>query len=156
LPDALTLLRKLCVSYNESMKCHRLHPDSNPTQFPLKGKAACGLFGITEDFEEAYLSLDELMVKNKEATFFFAASGNSMEPLICEGDVLVVDCSKKPQSGQVVVVEMEGERFCKRLVKKNGALFLVSENKAYKPLRVTEEMEMRVFGPVTGIARVMR
>jgi DNA polymerase V len=138
------------------MKCHQLHPESNPNQFPMKGKAACGLFGITEDFEEAYLSLDELMVKNKEATFFFAASGNSMEPLICEGDVLVVDCSKKPQSGQIVVVEMQGERFCKRLVKRNGALFLISENKAYKPIRVTEEIEMRVFGRVTGIARVMK
>ena len=52
------------------MKCHQLHPESNPTQFPMKGKASCGLFGITEDFEEAYLSLDELMVKNKEPPSF--------------------------------------------------------------------------------------
>lgn len=138
------------------MKCHPINSKMHPTQLRMKGKASCGLFGITEDFEESFLSLDELMVKNHEATFFFAASGNSMEPLICEGDVLVVDCSKKPQSGQVVVLEMEGERFCKRLIKRNGVLYLFSDNKAYAPLKVTEEMLLRVFGPVTGIARVIR
>ncbi|MBI2522309.1 MAG: DUF4113 domain-containing protein [Bdellovibrio sp.] len=59
-------MRKLCVSYNSEM------------EFLFLGEVSCGLFGITEDYQEAYLSLDQHLVKNRESTYFLRAMGNSM------------------------------------------------------------------------------
>lgn len=118
----------------------------------LIGSASCGLFGIQEDYEESGLSLDELMSTNDVSTFYFKAQGNSMEPTIFPGDILIVDTSKKPTHGRVVVCELNGERFCKRLFLNSGSR-LVSDNQHFKPIPLTKDMDFRVFGVVTGIAR---
>jgi DNA polymerase V len=123
-------------------------------QVPFGGDAQCGLFGITEDYLEDYLSLDELVIKDPEATFFLRAKGGSMAPLIQENDVLVVDRSETIKSNQIVVLSIHGEMICKRLIKRAPHIFLYSEGKQ-KPILVTEEMEMIVFGKVSAILRVM-
>lgn len=120
---------------------------------PLVGQVACGLFGISEDYEEAYLSLDEFMVKNRESTYFFKATGNSMMPLIVPGDILVVDRSVKIKSGQVVIVSLSGERLCKRYVQQKGAAFLFSENPKLRPIPLGIESEISYFAPVVGLVR---
>ena len=124
------------------------------TQIFFGGDAQCGLFGITEDYSEDYLSLDELVIKDPEATFFLKAKGDSMAPLIQENDVLVVDRSETIKSNQVVILCIHGEMICKRLVKRAPHIFLYSEGKQ-KPILVTEEMEMIVFGKVSAILRIM-
>lgn len=118
----------------------------------MAGFAECGLFGIQEDYEEGVLSLDELMIKSQVSTFFFRASGTSMEPTIFNGDILVVDTSLKPSHGKVVVCELNGERLCKRLFLRPKRL-LMSDNNRHRSIEVTEEVELLVFGVVTGVAR---
>ncbi len=117
------------------------------------GEVACGLFGIAEDYEEAYLSLDQHLVKNRESTYFLRAMGNSMMPLILPQDILVVDRSVKIEANQIVVLTLNGQRLCKRLVRERGQMFLFSENKNYKPIPIVEESELVIFGPVVGLAR---
>ena len=114
------------------------------------------LFGYTEDYMEDFLSLDQLLVKNRESTFFLRASGNSMAPLIHPDDVLVVDRSVKPLSGTIVVVTLDGERLCKRLSLKNGKTLLCSENSEYKPIEIGDDQNLVIFGKVVGIARTMK
>ena len=135
------LVRKLCVSYSKGM------------EFRFLGEVACGLFGITEDYEDAYLSLDQHLVKNRESTYFLRAMGNSMAPHILPQDILVVDRSIKVVAGQIVVLTMNGQRLCKRLMQEHGRMFLFSENKHYKPILIVEESELVIFGPVVGLAR---
>jgi DNA polymerase V len=125
----------------------------NKSLQPLVGQVACGLFGISEDYEEAYLSLDEFMVKNRESTYFFKATGNSMMPLIVPGDILVVDRSIKINSGQVVVVNFNGERLCKRYIRQRDGAFLFSENSKYRPILLGPESEISYFAPVVGVVR---
>jgi len=123
---------------------------------PFLGDVACGLFGIAEDYEEAFLSLDTFMVKNKEATYFLRASGNSMAPLIMPQDILVVDRSVKICPGQIVVLTLEGERLCKRLIKESVGLCLHSENPKFRPISINSESDLIIFGPVVGLVRQLR
>ncbi|MFC2075033.1 LexA family protein [Bdellovibrionota bacterium] len=126
----------------------------NELLFPLSGShATCGLFGISEDFTEKYLSLDERFIQNKASTYFFEAESDSMKPLICPGDILIVDRSLECRSGRVVVASISGEFVCKRFVRTADGVVLRSENRAYRDINVTEEMELVVFGVVRGIAR---
>ena len=124
-------------------------------KIPLAGDVQCGLFGITEDYLEDYLSIDELLIKDQEATYFLKAKGGSMGPLIQENDILVVDRSQTIKSNHIVVLSLHGEMICKRFIRRPPHVFLYSENKNHKPILVTEEMEMIVFGKVSAIVRVL-
>ena len=121
---------------------------------PIMGRrVVCGLFGISDDYIEKYQSLDTRFIKNKASTFFFQAASHSMEPLIFENDVLIVDRSIEVTHGKVVVVSVTGELICKRLIKENNKIILRSDNKAYSDILVTEEMDLVIFGVVVAIAR---
>ena len=129
-------------------------PEEGFVRVPFSSqRVSCGLFGIVNDHIENYQSLDERFVKNKASTYFFEAESNSMSPLIMEGDVLIVDRALESYPNCIVVCALNGEMLCKRLMEKNGSLFLFSENQSYKPIEINEESDFMVFGVVRGIAR---
>ena len=140
------LVRKLCVSYTQRMKSH------NHSIL----KANCGLFGISDDYIEKYQSLDEKFIKNKSSTFFFEATGDSMEPVVFSGDVLVVDRSIDWVHGKIVIVYLEGQFMCKRLLKSPRGIILRSENKLHSDIQITEEMDFLIWGVVIAQARDLR
>lgn len=127
---------------------------SSSAVLPFFGSpVACGLFGISDDYIEKYQSLDARFVKNKASTFFFEATGTSMEPLIFAGDVLVVDRSIERVHQRVAVVCLNGEMACKRVFKTRDGAVLKSDNPAYKDIPVTADMDFSVFGVVIALAR---
>jgi DNA polymerase V len=134
---------------NNKIKKHDNH------KILLAGDVQCGLFGISEDYLEDYLSLDELLIKDQEASYFLKAKGSSMAPLIQENDILLVDRSQTIKSNHIVVLSLHGEMICKRFIRRPPHVFLYSENKKNKAILVTEEMEMVVFGKVSAIVRVL-
>lgn len=117
------------------------------------GELACGLFGISEDFVEKYLSLDEKFTQNKASTFYVRASGDSMFPRIEQKDILIVDRSITPLSGSIVAVFFNGNPICKQFLVLNGKKYLCSFNKKYEDIEITEDDELEVFGVVIGLAR---
>lgn len=141
-----TLKRELRHRFDQRKYSHHRRP-------LLMGNASCGLFGISDDFTEERLSLDELLIDDIEATFYFKAAGDSMAPFIEEGDILIVDASLTPKSGQIIIAYYEGTRLCKRLIYRGTRGSLHSENPRYRPLTICEESEFQVFGVVTGIIR---
>ncbi len=134
-------------------KSNHIPQGNNPQRRPQWGDAYCGLFGIADDFTEDRLSLDELLIADREATFYFKARGDSMAPFIEEGDILIADASLTPKSGQIIIAYFEGTRLCKRLIYRGRRACLHSENPRYRPLSICEESEFQVFGVVTGIIR---
>jgi DNA polymerase V len=103
------------------------------------------------DFEERRLDINEYLIRNPVATFFFRVQGRSMEGAeIFDGDILVVDKSIGPQHGHIVVAFVGGERLVKRLYVRSGRVALFAENKDYPPLEVTGDMELAIWGVVVG------
>ncbi|HEY0908125.1 MAG TPA: S24 family peptidase [Candidatus Paceibacterota bacterium] len=55
------------------------------------------------------MSLDEYLIENKEATFMMRASGDSMRGEgIFRGDLLIVDRSRSPHDGNIVIAVHDG------------------------------------------------
>ncbi len=79
-----------------------------------------------------------------------------MSPLIMNGDILIVDRSVKITSGNIFVVNFEGQLLCKRYFLRAGVVTLTSENSLYRPIVVQNPDEFSFFGAVTAIARDMR
>lgn len=117
------------------------------------GELACGLFGILEDFIENYLSLDEKFAKNREATFYVRASGDSMSPKIENGDILIVDRSIKAINHSIVAIFLNGTPMCKQIILEKNKKILRSFNQSYKEILIGEDDELALFGVVIGLAR---
>lgn len=103
-----------------------------------------------EDFLEKRLDLNDYLIKNHPATFLIRVSGESMTNAgIFDGDLLVVDRSVEAVDGKVILGVLNGEFTVKRLQKKGKEIFLIPENPGFKPIKVTDEMDFRVWGVVT-------
>lgn len=90
--------------------------------------AACGFPSPADDHVAAALDLNDLVLRNPPATFFVRASGDSMTPLVDDGDLCVVDRSLEAQSGDLVIAEVDRCFTLKRFVVQAGRRMLVPEN----------------------------
>lgn len=113
---------------------------------------SCGLFGISDDFIEKYQSLDAKLIKNREATFFFKAAGNSMVPTLFPGEILVVDRSITHFDRRVCIVVWEGELICKRVFLKENHVILRSDNRKYQDIIVNDPDCASIWGVVIARA----
>jgi DNA polymerase V len=118
----------------------------------MLAKLSCGLFGISDDFIEKYQSLDQLFVKNKFSTFFFEAAGDSMEPTIFAGQILIVDRSRNDFHGRVCVVCLEEKMMCKRVIQKENGIILKSDNPKYKDMIIENNDGLTFWGVVIANA----
>ncbi|WP_310377751.1 translesion error-prone DNA polymerase V autoproteolytic subunit [Flavobacterium sp.] len=106
------------------------------------------------DFDESKISLDNVLVKNREATFYAKASGNSMTGAgIDDGDVLVIDRSLEPQNNKIAVCFIDGEFTIKRILVEKDGVYLMPENKNYQPIKVNHENELVIWGVVTYVIK---
>ena len=106
------------------------------------------------DFDGTKISLDSVVVKNKEATFYAKASGNSMVGAgIDDGDILVIDRSLEPTDNKIAVCLIDGEFTVKRIKTDVDCVYLMPENNSYKPIKVTEENQLVIWGIVTFVVK---
>ena len=123
-----------------------------PIHAPLfSHKVAAGFPSPADDYIEGRLSLDEHLISNKDATFFVRAKGNSMVGAgIFDGDLLVVDKSLTPTSGDIVIAIVDGDLTVKRLIKRGGKITLKPENPRFKEIEFKEGQELLIWGVVTS------
>ncbi len=120
---------------------------------PLYGAlVAAGFPSPADDFVENDLNLDEHIVKHPAATFFVRVQGSSMiQANIFSGDILVVDRSIPPVSGQIVIAALNGELTVKRIKRLNQQTWLVAENELFPSIEITSEESVVMWGVVTWV-----
>ena len=128
-------------------------PQSVPAPF-FASRPAAGFPAPGDDQVENVLDINDLVVKNPASTFFVRVEGDSMIGAgIFSGDVLVVDRSKDPKDGLIVVAAVNGELVVKRLAIEGETALLVSENENYEPITVGDGEECFIWGVVVGSVR---
>jgi DNA polymerase V len=110
----------------------------------------CGITGFESpaaEYREMGLSLDELLIKNPNATFIGLASGDSMQKVgIFTGDLLIIDRSREVKNGSVIVANYNGNFICKIYDKFNNRLLSASDS--HKPVYLTEGDVFQLEGSV--------
>lgn len=119
----------------------------------LAGEAVpAGFPSPAEEYFEKALDLNEHLVPRPEATFFVRVCGDSMiGAAIHHDDLLVVDRSRTPRSGDVIIACVDGEFTVKRLRKTAIGLELAPENPEYPPVPLTEDTDFHVWGVVQHV-----
>ena len=123
-------------------------------QWLVENGISAGFPSPADDFKEIRISLDNELVKNKEATFYAKVSGDSMIGAgLDDGDLLVIDRSLSPENGKIAVCFIDGEFTVKRIKKEKNKLFLMPHNKKYKPTEIKAENELIIWGIVTYLIK---
>jgi DNA polymerase V len=103
-----------------------------------------------DDYIERYLDLNSEFIKHPAATFLLRTTGDSMiDAGIFSGDILIVDRSLEPSDGKIVIAALDGELTVKRLSRQKGRVQLVAANTNYKPIDITDEHDVVIWGVVT-------
>ena len=115
---------------------------------------SAGFPSPAEDFKEDRLSLDEELVKNKEATFYARVSGQSMIGAgLDDNDLLVIDRSLEPENNKIAVCFLDGEFTVKRLRVTKDEVWLQPENPNYPIINITEDNNFLIWGIVTNVIK---
>ena len=118
-------------------------------------RCMCALADISYDEKRVRslmqeLDLNSYCISRPAATFFLRASGESMNQAgVQNGDLLVVDRAEKPQHGDIVIAEIDGEFTVKRLLlRPRPALEPVSDSPEFRTLYPEN---ICIFGVVTHV-----
>ncbi|MEL1246194.1 translesion error-prone DNA polymerase V autoproteolytic subunit [Flavobacterium sp. DGU11] len=115
---------------------------------------SAGFASPAQDFLQDRIDLNTELAKNWLTTFYIRVSGNSMMNAgIADGDLLVADRSLEPSDGKIAICLIDGEFTVKRLKMGIGCLYLMPENPAYQPVKVSEENNFTVWGIVTYVIK---
>ena len=101
------------------------------------------------DHMEHKLSLDELLDIDAPHTYLVRVTGDSMTGVgIFDEDILIVSRAITKKIGRIVVADLNGETFVKRLTQQDDQYVLRSENPKYPPRYIMEGDELVAWGVV--------
>lgn len=118
-------------------------------QWDLPAANATGFGAAADDFMERGIDLNEQLIRNKPATFFFRMNSDAMVGAgIHHGDVLIVDRSIAAVNGKIIVAFINGELLVRRLQKQLQSITLLAENKKYGNIQIEEFSNYIAWGVV--------
>lgn len=114
--------------------------------YDLPVSAGCGNFLLDENIQ-----YKEISTTNRKADFALRISGNSMEPDIMDGDIVLVKKQKNINSGQIGIFLYDGDIRCKKFYKNKKNISLISINgKNNPPLNIASNRKFDILGIVIG------
>ena len=119
---------------------------------PVLGQVAAGIpIEAVEEVEGEVLLPREM---DDEEYFALRIHGQSMEPRMMEGDIVIVRQQQDVESGQIAVVLVGNESAtCKRVQKGRDGLTLISINPLFEPMFFSAEQVQRL--PIRILGRVI-
>ena len=126
------------------------------SQQQVKTANATGFGAAADDYMDRGIDLNEQLIINKPATFFFRMTGDAMTGAgINHDDVLIVDRSIKASQGKIIVAVIDGELVVRRLQLSFNKMILAPENKNYAPLEIGEYTRYNAWGVVTCVIHIL-
>lgn len=126
------------------------------SQHDVKTANANGFAAAADDYMERGIDLNEQLILNKPATFFFRMNGDAMTGAgISSGDVLIVDRSIKAANGKIAVIAINGDLVVRRIQQHLKGVTLLAENSRYGNIELTEFANLNVWGVVTCVIHIL-
>ncbi len=113
---------------------------------------ATGFGAAADDYMERGIDLNEQLIGNKPATFFFRMRGDAMVGMgITNGDVLIVDRSLKAVDGKIIVASVDGQLLVRRLKQTAAGITLHSGSNLHTSIVIKEGSDYILWGVVTYV-----
>ena len=154
---SLDIVARLAEYFGETVDflTGKVTPPTKLIRVPVLGNVAAGIpiSAVTDiiDYEE----VDEHLAGAGEL-FGLRIRGQSMEPRIMDGDIVIVRQQQAANNGDTCVVLVNGEEATVKRIKKEAAgLWLLPNNPSYEPMFFTaaevEQLPVRIIGKVVEL-----
>ena len=138
--------RGLLQSAGQKNRKRAIATSVRPGQIPVVGVVTAGMPILALENQEGTISWD-----GDPSCFALRVRGDSMIGAgILSGDMVVVRPQSYADDGQIVVARIEDEATVKRLLHKDGQVWLMPENDAYAPINGNEA---ELIGLVKAVVR---
>lgn len=132
----------------------------NSTRLPLpyadEGIKA-GFPSPAQDYMEMAIDLNKELIKHPSSTFYGRVKGDSMKDAgVLDGNVLIIDKSLEPHSGDMAVCFVDGEFTLKYIEIDKDVIYLMPANEEYPPIKVTADNNFIIWGIVTYVIKKTR
>ncbi|WP_353853089.1 XRE family transcriptional regulator [Dehalobacter restrictus] len=115
---------------NENIKTY----SPNLISLPVVGRISCGNGALAYEEIEGYEPTPETWLNGGEY-FYLRAKGDSMKNArIQEGDLVLIRQQDDVEDGEIAAVLINDQAVLKKVYKRNGTLWLQSENPDYPPI----------------------
>lgn len=130
-------------------------PENSVVYIPKYGMAQCGPEGIILDdnIEEQIPIASSLLRFPAAEAFIVEARGNSMEPKIKEGDIIIAKKQNYAENGEVIVCSHKSIAMIKVFSKHENIVALNSLNFNTLPISVYNDEDLVVAGVVKNILK---
>jgi SOS regulatory protein LexA len=130
----------------------RLIPKSLSSPVKVLGTVEAGWPSPAEEELLDTMSLDQLLIQNREATFMLKVTGESMSGAgILPGDMVLVDRHLTAKNGDIIIAEVDGQWTMKYLERRGKAVSLLPANPKFGP--ISPKKELKIAGVVTAVIR---
>lgn len=120
----------------------------NKQVFPLLGIVKAGYDYLASENITGYISIDK-KVSDPENYFALKVTGDSMEPILFEDDIVVVHKQDDIESSQVGIVLIDNEEATvKKIIKHDDYIELVAFNSYYPIKKITKKDKFKIIGRV--------
>ncbi len=126
-------------------------------QLPIYGFAQCGNQGkkVVDEYtqEKIPVTMAMLGIKDISKCFFVRAKGNSMEPKIQDGDLVLIKQQDSYDINDYVFIVHNDLPKLKKIIQKDGKRFLESVNRFFDNVEVSKYDETKVIWVVKKIIK---
>ncbi|MEK4181758.1 XRE family transcriptional regulator [Aeribacillus sp. FSL K6-1121] len=114
---------------------------------PILGKIACGEPILANENIENYIFKSRESLPSGEV-FGLIAKGDSMEPTIPNGAIVLIRAQPDVENGEIaaVLVNNDEEATLKRIKKEGDTVWLIPDNPKYPFIKVSKEHPARIIG----------
>lgn len=125
-------------------------------RIPVLGTIACGEPILAEENITEYIteSPDRIPAGN---VFYLRAKGDSMEPTIPDGALVLIREQPEVESGMIaaVLVNDDTEATLKRIKRQGDIIILMPDNPAHEPIVVTPDRPARIIGRAIQVTQML-
>ncbi|MFJ7888434.1 LexA family protein [Lysinibacillus xylanilyticus] len=123
---------------------------------PILGKIACGEPILAKENIENYIYKPADSLPSGDV-FALQAKGDSMEPMIPNGAIVLLRAQPDVENGEIAAVLVNGdeEATLKRVKKQGDTVFLMPDNSKYAPYIVDENNPARIIGKAISYEMVL-
>lgn len=114
---------------------------------PVIGTIACGQPIFADQNIESYQYLPMwLLPKDYKHVFFLKCKGDSMEPTIRDGSLVLIHEQPDVENDEIAAVLIDGESTLKRIKKLDKQILLMPDNSNYSPIILNSHKDNRIIG----------
>lgn len=139
---------------NEEIPENMYQIESEFEYIPILGTIACGEpIYVRENFAGYRVELKETLPSGN--LYYLQAKGDSMEPTIPDGSMVLIREQPDVESNQIAAVLVNGddEATLKRVRKQGDSVILMPDNPRYSPIIIDEHNPARIIGKAIRFTR---